>query len=111
MVQPGGNQDKATHQCLAKYQAHASHHCLDKHQAQASHHFLVDHQDQVNHLYFIIKKILCVIIFHLLEESNDLLKAEVQGEAMEEALTEEVEEPLVEALEVYQVSNQINQGL
>ena len=67
------------------------------------------------------------LILQLLEESNNLLKAEAHAEveALGEVLTEELvealgevlalpvklEEALVETLEVYQVSNLINQGL
>ena len=111
-----------------RYLSYGSHHhCLANHQAQASHHFLVDHQAQVRHQYAIITVVLCVLILQLLEESNNLLKAEAHAEA--EALGEALGEVLVEALgevlalpvkleeavfstlEVYQVSNLINQGL
>ena len=106
---------------LANHQAQAVHHCL------ANHHFLVDHQAQVSHQYSINKAVLCVFILQLLEESNNLLKAEAHAEveALGEVLTEELvealgevlallvklEEAVFSTLEVYQVSNLINQGL
>ena len=117
------HQAQASHHCLANHQAQASHHFLANHQAQVSHHFLVDHQAQVSHQYSIIKAVLCVLILQLLEQSNNLLKAEAEalGEVLKEELVEalgevlalpvKLEEAVFSTLEVYQVSNLINQGL
>ncbi|KAH0633456.1 hypothetical protein KY284_036242 [Solanum tuberosum] len=71
-----GNHAQVIHQCLSNHQTQKNHHCLANHQAQTSHQCLANNQAQVIHKYSVIK---------LLEESNNLLKAEAHVEAHAEA--------------------------
>ncbi|KAH0738182.1 hypothetical protein KY290_036887 [Solanum tuberosum] len=102
-----GNHAQVIHQCLSNHQTQKNHHCLANHQAQTSHQCLANNQAQVIHKYSVIKR-------HMQRHIGRGTYRGIgrgTGRGTSRSTCRAPAVALAEALEVYQVSSLINQGL